>query len=95
MMIEEQIRSYITESFLLGDGDGLDLSQSLLDSGVIDSTGVMELVMFLEETFGIDVNDSDLVPENLDTIANIAAFVQLKSQDSIAKSSGSDGGALS
>jgi acyl carrier protein len=49
-----------------------------VDSGVVDSTGVIELVAFLEETFGIEVADEDLIPEHLDTIANIAAFVHSK-----------------
>ena len=78
MEVEQQIHSYIVENFLLGDDSGLEMSQSLLESGVVDSTGVMELVMFLEQTFGIEVGDEDLVPENLDTIENMASFVQRK-----------------
>ena len=78
MGTEEQIRTYIAENFLLGAEDELGPSQSLLDSGVVDSTGVIELVAFLEETFSIEVTDANLVPENLDTIANIAAFVERK-----------------
>ena len=78
MSTEKRIRGYIVENFLLGDDQGLEVSQSLVDSGVVDSTGVIELVAFLEETFGIDVADEDLIPEHLDTIANIAAFVQRK-----------------
>ena len=78
MGFEEQIRTYIVDSFLLGDGQVPSSSESLLESGVVDSTGVIELVGFLEETFAIQVADEDLVPENLDTIANIAAFVSRK-----------------
>ena len=74
----KQIRAYIVESFLLGDGDGFSDGESLLESGTVDSTGVMELVAFIEETFGVDVDDEDLVPENLDTISDIAAFVERK-----------------
>ncbi|MGZ8197708.1 MAG: acyl carrier protein, partial [Burkholderiales bacterium] len=51
---------------------------SLLDAGIIDSTGVMELVSFLEQEFGIQVDDQDLVPENLDSISALAAFVTRK-----------------
>jgi len=78
MDAEGQIRAYIADNFLLGDDDDLTSTQSLLESGVVDSTGVMELVMFLEQTFSVQVNDEELVPENLDTITNIAAFVETK-----------------
>lgn len=76
--VEQQIRAYIVENFLLGEDGGLDGSASLLESGVMDSTGAMELVLFLEQAFNIKIDDEDLVPENLDTIRDIAAFVQRK-----------------
>jgi len=75
---EEQIRSYIVENFLLGDEGELTASDSLLESGVLDSTGVLELVGFIEETFGVEVSNEDLVPENLDSINNVASFVEWK-----------------
>jgi len=75
---QQQIRAFIVESFLLGQDNGLSNTDSLLEAGVIDSTGVMELIGFLEKTFAIEVNDSDLVPANLDTIQNMATFVQRK-----------------
>jgi acyl carrier protein len=78
MATEQQVRDYLVQNFLFGDDQGLALSQSLLASGVIDSTGVMELVMFLQKTFDIDIADQDLVPENLDTIENICRFVERK-----------------
>lgn len=78
---EQQIREYIVKSFLLGEDDGFGSSESLLESGVVDSTGIMELVAFVEGTFGIEVNDEDLVPENLDTIESIARFVEHKLAD--------------
>jgi acyl carrier protein len=87
--IIEQVRSYIVESFLLGDEGELTASDSLLESGVLDSTGVLELVAFLEQTFRIEVANEDLVPENLDSISNVASFVERKLQGStpgIAKS---------
>lgn len=61
-------------------GDIEDIAQQdpLLGLGIIDSTGVLELVAFLERTFDIKVNDEDIAPENLDTLAGIAAFVQRK-----------------
>ena len=76
---EKQIRNYIVDNFLFGSEDGLSSSQSLLESGVVDSTGVMELVMFLEQTFRIQVADEELIPENLDTISNITRYVENKS----------------
>ncbi len=87
---QQQIRGFIVENFLLSDGDSLTVTQSLLDSGVVDSTGVMELVMFLEDTFGIQVADDDLVPEKLDTIAAIAEFVDQKCAESKSGAVGSD-----
>ena len=76
--ILETLRTYIVENFLLGDDSGLDCSESLLQSGVVDSTGVLELVVFVEETYGITVMDEEMVPDNFDTIQNLAGFVQRK-----------------
>ena len=87
MTIEEQINTYIAENFMFGDGDEVEANQSLLESGVVDSTGVMELVLFVEQTFGIKVDDNDLVPENLDTIESIARFVKNKRAKTPAASS--------
>ncbi len=86
MEIAQQIRTYIVENFLFGDDQELSNSQSLLEAGVVDSTGVIELVTFLEDSFGVEVADDELVPENLDTIDNIAAFTQRKQSQSKAGS---------
>lgn len=76
MDLKGQIRDYIIENFLFGDTEPLvDDSTSLLDSGIIDSTGVMELVAFLEGDLGLTIDDDELVPENLDSVDNLAAFV--------------------
>ena len=81
MDVKAQIKDYIIENFLFGDGDVLqDDDMSLLDEGVIDSVGVMELVAFLEGDLGIKVADDELVPENLDSLNNLAAFVGRKKQ---------------
>lgn len=69
-----QVRAFIITNFLFNSGS-LGDDQSLIDSGIIDSTGVVELVAFLEQSFEIKVADEDLVPENLDSVARIAAFV--------------------
>ena len=73
--IASRIRGYIVESFLFGDDGGLRDGDSLIESGVIDSTGVMEIVAFLEETFSIEVDEDDLVADNLDSIERLAKFV--------------------
>jgi acyl carrier protein len=73
-----RIRTYLVENFLLGQADGLDDASSLLDSGILDSTGVLEVVAFLEETFEIKVDEEDLVAANLDTVQDLARFVARK-----------------
>jgi acyl carrier protein len=79
--MEKKIRDFIVENFLFGEADGnLSDDDSLLDKGVIDSTGVLELVSFLESSFGIQVEDEELIPENLDSISNVSAYV-LRKQD--------------
>ena len=77
--VEGDVREFLAENFPLGrDVSELSSSDSLLEAGVIDSTGVMELVGFLEETYGIQVDDQDLLPENLDSIENIVRYVTEK-----------------
>jgi acyl carrier protein len=78
METEQKIRAYIAENLLFGDSAALSSSASLLATGTIDSTGVMDLVMFLETSFGIKVEDEDLVPDNLDSIDRLARFVERK-----------------
>jgi acyl carrier protein len=73
------VRGYIVERFLFGQGgDSMSNTDSFLESGIVDSTGVLELVMFLEQRFGIKVNDDELVPDNLDSIDKVAGFVGRK-----------------
>jgi acyl carrier protein len=76
--IAQRVRTFLVDSFLLGDDDGFANDESLLDSGIVDSTGVMEVVSFLEESFAIAVDDDELVAENLDSVDRLAAFVQRK-----------------
>jgi acyl carrier protein len=73
-----KVREFIVEKFLFGDGKSLKDDTSFLEAGVVDSTGVLELIMFLEETYGIKVEDDELVPENMDTLQNIACFLDKK-----------------
>lgn len=78
MSVENRLREYIGENFLFGDASQLGLNDSFLDKGIIDSTGILEIIMFLEEEFGVKVEDKEMLPENLDSIANIVRFVDRK-----------------
>jgi acyl carrier protein len=75
MDIKEKVRAFVTTNFYVADPSALADDASLLDRGIIDSTGVLEIIMFLEATFGLTVLDSEMVPENLDSIDSIAAYV--------------------
>ena len=75
---KSEIRDFIIENFLFGNADGLQDDTSFLEEGIIDSTGVLELVTFLEETFEIQVDDEELIPENLDSINNVTAYLGRK-----------------
>jgi acyl carrier protein len=71
----------VVENFLFGDGESLKEDTSFLERGIIDSTGILELVMFLEETYRIKIEDDELIPENLDNLRNITQFLQRKLND--------------
>jgi acyl carrier protein len=74
---KERIRRFIVDSFFVEDFADDD---SFLRRGLIDSTGMMELVAFLEEQFQLSLQDGELVPENLDSLARVTAFVERKQQ---------------
>ena len=77
--IAQDIREFIISNFLYGqDSASLADDQSFLESGIIDSTGVLELVGFLEQQFGITIGDRELLPENLDSVQNAAGLVARK-----------------
>ena len=77
--ITQAVRGFIAENFLFRDeADKIANDASLLEAGIIDSTGVLELVSFLETTFGIEVADEDMLPENLDSIRAITGYVSRK-----------------
>jgi acyl carrier protein len=78
----DQVRAFVVTNYLFGQEGRLPAdSDSLIESGVVDSTGILELIEFLEETFGIAVGDSETVPDNLGSIAAINAFVSRKLAD--------------
>jgi len=77
--VSTKIRRFIEENFLFReDRAELSDSESLLDAGLIDSTGILELVAFLESEFMISMADADIVPDNLDSIGAIVAYVKGK-----------------
>ena len=77
MEIKSELRAYILENFLFTEEeDQLEDGVSLIDSGVIDSTGVLDLVGFIEENYEVQVPDTDLVPDNFDSVERIVAYVQ-------------------
>ncbi|MGV3548712.1 acyl carrier protein [Rhizobium sp.] len=76
------VRTFIIDNFLFGDAASMpDDKASLLEGGVLDSTGVLELVGFIEETWEIEMADDEIVPDNLDSVVKIAAFVMTKKAD--------------
>jgi acyl carrier protein len=76
--VRNDVRRYVIENFMFGRGDGLNDEESFLESGLIDSTGVLGLVGFLETTFAITVADEDYVPANLDSVVSVCRFVERK-----------------
>lgn len=79
MSVEQQVRDYILENYLFTDDQSaLANGDSFLDKGILDSTGILEVIYFIEEEFGIKVQDEEMVPENLDSVDNIIAFVDRK-----------------
>ena len=83
--IERRVRAFIADNFLFGeDGNALSDTQSLLEAGLIDSTGILQLVAFLEGDFGIHIADADIVPANLDSIRTIVGYVRRTAATSVA-----------
>ncbi len=77
--IRKKVKGFILENFLFEEDEkALDDNASFLENGIIDSTGVIELVSFMEEEFGISINDEELIPENLDSIINLTSFISRK-----------------
>jgi acyl carrier protein len=74
----EDVRKFIVEQLLFGDGERLENNASFSGASIVDSTGILEVIMFLESTYGIKIADNELTPENLDSVANIAGFLERK-----------------
>jgi acyl carrier protein len=78
MTIQERVRRFILEDFYVSDPEELTDDVSLIDSGYVDSTGMMGVILFLEGAYGIHIEDHEMIPENLESISRIAAFVARK-----------------
>ena len=77
--LRSEIRQFVHNDLLMGDASAmLGDDESLLETGTIDSTGVLEVVMFLEQTFGMKVHDREMLPENLDSVDRLVQFVLRK-----------------
>jgi acyl carrier protein len=77
--LRTELRQFLVDNFLMGDATALlEDSESLMDTAVIDSTGMLEIVMFLEQHFELKIKDRELVPENLDSVNNLVQFVLRK-----------------
>ena len=85
MEITEKVRRFISTNFYVADGQELTDDLSLLDQGIIDSTGVLEVVAFLEGQFGFVIADEEMLPDNLDSINRIVAFIERKRAPAPAK----------
>lgn len=79
MSVESQLRTFILENYLFSDDESLlNSKDSFLEKGIMDSTGILEVIFFIEEQFDIKVGDDEMVPENLDSVSNLVAFIGRK-----------------
>lgn len=78
MSLQEDIKNFIVENFLFGDAGGLNNDSSFIKEGIVDSTGILQLVAFIQEQYLVAVEDEELIPENLDSVSKVAAFVEGK-----------------
>ena len=77
--LHDQIRNFILENYLFtNDASALGPDDSLLGRGIVDSTGMLEIIFFIEEQLGVKVKDEEMIPDNLDSVSKIAAFVSSK-----------------
>jgi len=82
MNYAKEVRDFIVRDFLYGDAGALKDDTSFLDTGIVDSTGMLELIMFLETTCGIKVEPQEMVPENLDSIDRVVRLINSKQESS-------------
>jgi acyl carrier protein len=78
--VRDAVRSFVTQTFYVPDDSPLDDEASLIEKGIIDSTGVLDLLAFIEQQFGVEPADGEIVPENFDSIARLARFIESKAR---------------
>jgi len=79
MSIKDTLRAFILENFLFTDEqDALGDDASFLEMGIVDSTGIMEVITFIEERFGFPVANEEMIPENLDSVNSLVSYIQMK-----------------
>jgi len=76
--LKQQVRQFILDNFMMGSKAEVPDDASFMDRHIIDSTGFLELISFVEQSFDIQISDDEMVPENLDSLNNIERFVQKK-----------------
>jgi acyl carrier protein len=79
MNTKDRVRSFIVSNFYIPDASLIADDASLLERGIIDSTGILEIISFVEDAFGIDIDERDIVPANLDSVSGIVSFIARKS----------------
>lgn len=83
MEVLDEIRQYIVENILFGDGDNLEPDTPFQESGILDSTGFLEIITFAEEKFGIEIADREVIPENIGSLRKMSSFVARKVRERI------------
>ena len=86
----QQLRTFIVDNFLFGDASGrfaFANDDSFQRRGIVDSTGILELVCHLQQRYGIDIDDAEIVPDNLDSVTKVASFVERKTAERVARAS--------
>lgn len=78
MAIESQLQKFLYDNFIFDEQIKIESNASLLENGIVDSTGILELIMFIEETFQIEIQDDEVIPQNLDSIDNLVNFINSK-----------------
>src|SRR5438477_12182697 len=76
--IEQQVREFLTANFIFDPSVQLNMADSFMENGIIDSTGILEVIMWVESNFGVHVEDAEVLPENFDSIENLIGYIERK-----------------
>jgi acyl carrier protein len=82
--IEAEIRDFLVNNFIFDPSVQLDAKDSLMENGIVDSTGILEVLMWVESNFGVHVEDSEVLPENFDSVGNMTQYVLRKQEANVA-----------